>query len=207
MNAAYYCWIILGSLVTASCVRPPSDGRAPEQATELVTFWKNAGQSQWFAKDREFDDRFRARFIGLHEAAARGDLDAWQASAMGTLALLLLLDQFPRNSFRGTPRMYATDARARRVADRAIRDGYDLAIDPSLRLFMYLPFGHSEDLVDQERSVDLARRLLHPEGLVHAEHHREIVRRFGRFPHRNAILGRVPRPDEVRYLAEGGYAG
>ena len=103
--------------------------------------------------------------------------------------------------------MYATDARARRVADRAIRDGYDLAIDPSLRLFMYLPFGHSEDLVDQERSVDLARRLLHPEGLVHAEHHREIVRRFGRFPHRNAILGRVPRPDEVRYLAEGGYAG
>jgi uncharacterized protein (DUF924 family) len=120
---------------------------------------------------------------------------------------LILLDQFPRNAFRGTKRMYATDARARSIADRAIRDGHDLAIETPLRLFMYLPFGHSEDLADQERSVELARRSLAPVDLVHAEHHRDIIRRFGRFPHRNAILGRVSRPDEVRYLAEGGFAG
>jgi uncharacterized protein (DUF924 family) len=103
--------------------------------------------------------------------------------------------------------MYATDAHARSVANAAIRAGHDLAVEEPLRVFMYLPFGHSEDLADQERSVELARRSLNPVGLVHAEHHREIVRRFGRFPHRNAILGRVSRPDELRYLAEGGFAG
>jgi uncharacterized protein (DUF924 family) len=143
----------------------------------------------------------------LHESAARGELDGWQGSATGSLGLLILLDQFPRNAFRGTPRMYATDAHARSVANAAIRAGHDLAVEEPLRVFMYLPFGHSEDLADQERSVELARRSLNPVGLVHAEHHREIVRRFGRFPHRNAILGRVSRPDELRYLAEGGFAG
>jgi uncharacterized protein (DUF924 family) len=179
----------------------------PTEATAVVDFWRAAGPSLWFAKDEAFDRRFRERFLSSHEAAARGELDGWQESATGALGLLILLDQFPRNSFRGTPRMYATDARARSVADRAIRAGHDLAIAPPLRLFMYLPFGHSEELADQERSVELARRMLAPVDLVHAEHHREIVRRFGRFPHRNAILGRASRPDEVRYLESGGYAG
>jgi len=209
MHSAYHCLLLMGSLIAGSCVKPSSEDhtRAPAQATAIVDFWSAAGQSRWFAKDDEFDRRFRERFMALHEAAARGELDAWQDSAMGALGLLILLDQFPRNSFRGTKRMYATDARARSVADRAIRAGHDLAIEPPLRLFMYLPFGHSEDLADQERSVELARRSLTPVDLVHAEHHRDIVRRFGRFPHRNMILGRVCRPDEVRYLAEGGYAG
>ena len=102
--------------------------------------------------------------------------------------------------------MYSTDAQARAVASAAIANGNDRALDVPMRLFVYLPFGHSEALADQERSVELARGLA-PVDLVHAEHHRDIIRRFGRFPHRNAILQRASRPDEVRYLAEGGFAG
>jgi uncharacterized protein (DUF924 family) len=208
MHSNYYCLLLLGSLAVACAAKTSRNHtQSPAQAAAIVDYWRSAGPNRWFAKDPRFDREFRERFLTLHEAAARGELDAWQDSATGTLGLLLLLDQFPRNSFRGTPRMYATDARARNVADLAIRAGHDLAVDPSLRLFMYLPFGHSEELTDQERSVELARRSLSPVDLLHAEHHRDIVRRFGRFPHRNAILGRVSRPDEVRYLAEGGFAG
>ena len=142
----------------------------------------------------------------LHEAAARGELSDWLATADGALALMVLLDQFPRNAFRGTPRMYATDTLARQVAHRAIEAGHDRAVDEQLSLFFYLPFGHSEDLVDQERSVALARRLGQP-NLSHAERHRDIVSRFGRFPHRNPILGRSMTEEEKRYLDGGGYAG
>jgi uncharacterized protein (DUF924 family) len=209
MHNNYHCLLLLGSLFGAATAGKvaPSHAPPPADATGVVDFWRNAGKSRWFAKDDEFDRDFCQRFLALHEAAARGELGTWQESATGALGLVLLLDQFPRNSFRGTPRMYATDTRARSVADQAIRAGHDLVVDPTLRLFMYLPFGHSEDLADQERSVEFARRALSPVDLVHAEHHRDIVRRFGRFPHRNAILGRVSRPDEVRYLAEGGFAG
>jgi uncharacterized protein (DUF924 family) len=118
----------------------------------------------------------------------------------------LLLDQYPRNSFRNTPRMYATDAAARDVADAAITAGHDRAVEVGLQVFIYLPFGHSEDLADQERSVALAERLGEPT-LTLAKHHRDIVRRFGRFPHRNPILGRPMRPEEQRFLNEGGFAG
>ena len=130
----------------------------------------------------------------------------WLATPDGALALVLLLDQFPRNAFRGTPRMYATDALAREVTAAAIDAGHDRAVEPQMQLFFYLPFGHSEDLADQERSVALARRLGQPI-LSHAEGHRDIIRRFGRFPHRNPILGRTMRPEEQQFLDEGGYAG
>ena len=119
---------------------------------------------------------------------------------------MILLDQFPRNAFRGTPRMYATDPLARMLANDAIRRGHDREIEPALRVFMYLPFGHSENLADQERSVELVRHLGQP-NLSHAEGHRDIVRRFGRFPHRNKILSRETRPEEQRFLDEGGFAG
>jgi uncharacterized protein (DUF924 family) len=134
-----------------------------------------------------------------------GRLDSWLTTAPGALALCLLLDQFPRNAFRGSPLMYATDARARTIAHAAIQTGYDLELG-ELALFVYLPFGHSEDLADQERSVRLARRL-GPKHVEHAEGHRAIVQRFGRFPHRNPILGRLMHPDERRFLDEGGFAG
>ena len=141
-----------------------------------------------------------------HEAAARGELAQWQATPEGALALVILLDQFPRNAFRGTPRMYDTDAMARKVANTAFAAGYDQKLPRELQKFFVLPFAHSEDLADQERSVALARRI-GPDDLAHAEHHRDIVRRFGRFPHRNAILGRKSTPEEKQYLDNGGYTG
>jgi uncharacterized protein (DUF924 family) len=178
----------------------------PPDALNVVHFWRIAGPKMWFAKDAEFDRRFRDSFLALHEAAARGALVRWLETAGGALALLLLLDQFPRNAFRGSPRMYATDGLAREMADQAIACGHDRQVDPALQVFFYLPFGHSENLADQERSVALVRRLGEPNA-SHSARHCEIVRRFGRFPHRNPILGRTMTPEEQRYLDEGGYAG
>lgn len=177
-----------------------------ENARAFIDFWREAGPSRWFAKNADFDRQFRERFLSLHEAAARGELAGWLATSDGALALLLLLDQFPRNAFRGTPRMYASDAMARDAATAAIDAGHDGMFPAELRLFFYLPFGHSENLADQERSVALNRRLGQPH-LSHAERHRDIVRRFGRFPHRNPILGRTMTQEEQRFLEEGGYTG
>lgn len=176
------------------------------EAAAVVAFWRDAGPQLWFAKDAEFDRRFRERFLPAYEAAAEGELMHWRANAEGALALTILLDQFPRNAFRDTPRMFATDALARETANVAIGAGHDRLIEVEMRLFLYIPFGHSEDLADQERSVAL-NRSLGQYHLLHAERHREIIRRFGRFPHRNPILGRTMTEDEQRYLDDGGYAG
>jgi uncharacterized protein (DUF924 family) len=192
------------SPVTASEMQTMDE--APAEASAVVAFWWEAGSSMWFAKDPEFDALFRERFLDLHEAAARHELNDWLETPEGALALVILLDQFPRNAFRDSPHMYATDAHARAVADRAIAAGYDLMVADRLALFFYLPFGHSEDLADQERSVALAERLGERD-LQQARHHRDIVARFGRFPHRNPILGRDMTADEREYLENGGYAG
>jgi uncharacterized protein (DUF924 family) len=178
----------------------------PQEALAVTAFWHDAGPAMWFAKDPDFDQRFRTRFLLTHEAAAAGSLSHWGDTAPGALALVILLDQFPRNAFRGTPRMYATDAQARQVADRAIRAGHDRQVDGLLSLFFRMPFAHSETLADQERSVALAEPFGEP-NLSRAKGHRDIVARFGRFPHRNPILGRSMRPEEQRFLDEGGYAG
>lgn len=174
--------------------------------SDIVAFWSEAGPQLWFAKDDAFDRRFREQFLQAHEMAVRGELDHWQRTPGGALALILLLDQLPRNVFRGTPRMYASDAAALRVAEAALAAGHDRHYDADLRLFFYLPFAHSEELAHQERCVTLCREL-GGESLAHAEGHCEIVRRFGRFPHRNAILGREVTADEQRFLDEGGFAG
>jgi uncharacterized protein (DUF924 family) len=180
--------------------------RASPEAREVLKFWRAAGPAMWFAKDEKFDARFRARFLVAHEAAARGELEHWLATPEGALSLVILLDQFPRNAFRNTPRMYDTDTLARKAAAKALAAAYDQRLPRELRKFFVLPFAHSEDLADQERSVALARRI-GPEDLAHAEHHRDIVRRFGRFPHRNQILGRDTTPEERQYLDNGGYRG
>jgi uncharacterized protein (DUF924 family) len=194
-------------LLLALALAPGGTSAAAQPGIADVTaFWREAGPALWFAKDEAFDTRFRTRFLALHEAAASRALAAWADTPEGALALLVLLDQFPRNAFRGTPRMYATDVLARQIATAAIAAGQDTALEPAMRLFIYLPFGHSEDPADQERSVMLARGLGQP-NLSHAERHRDIIRRFGRFPHRNAILGRTTTEAEQRYLDEGGYAG
>ena len=180
----------------------PAPSTTPE---DVVAFWRDAGPARWFRKDDAFDRDFTRRFSDAHEAAARGDLDEWAGSPQGALALCILLDQFPRNAFRGTARVFATDERARKVASAAIRAGFDRQVEPPLRQFLHLPFMHSERLEDQELCVDLAGD--DAESRRWAQHHRDIIRRFGRFPHRNALLGRESTPEELEFLAGGGFAG
>lgn len=172
----------------------------------LLGFWREAGPRRWFRKDAAFDATFRARFMAAYEAARNGELDGWAADPEGALALVILLDQFPRNCFRDTPGAFATDAKARDVARAALDAGFDQRVELELRNFFYLPFMHSEDLADQERAVELTRAL-GADAQRHAFEHREIIRRFGRFPHRNAILGRATQPEEQRFLDAGGFAG
>jgi uncharacterized protein (DUF924 family) len=172
----------------------------------VLTFWKEAGPSRWFRKDAAFDSEFRGRFMAAHEAATRGELDDWARDASGALALLLLLDQFPRNCFRGDARAFASDAKARGIARAALQAGFDTQVTPELRNFFYLPFMHSEELADQDLAVDLTRKL-GDEPLRYAIMHRDIIEKFGRFPHRNAVLGRKTTPDEQRFLDDGGFAG
>ncbi len=173
---------------------------------DVLRFWREAGPDRWFRKDPAFDRQFHDRFVGLHFAAARRELDAWATTADGALALLILLDQLPRNAFRGSGHMYATDALARHFARRLVEAGFDAQVEPELRVFCYLPFSHSEDLADQRRAVELNRRIGRP-SLDHAEGHLRIVERFGRFPHRNPMLGRVTTAEEQAFLDQGGFAG
>jgi uncharacterized protein (DUF924 family) len=173
---------------------------------DVLAFWREAGPSRWFRKDTAFDEQFRTRFLAAHEAAMRGELDPWAADAHGSLALLILLDQFPRNAFRGTPRMFESDAKAREIARQALRADFDQQVDAEMRNFLYLPFMHSEQLADQDLAVELTRKL-GDEPLRFAVLHRDIIERFGRFPHRNAVLGRATTPEEQRFLEDGGFAG
>lgn len=195
---------IMAAVLTAAPSMAAPSNRIDAEA--VVQFWEEAGPGRWFAKDETFDRQFRERFKQEYALAASGMLKAWEQTPRGALALILLLDQYPRNSFRGSPEMYATDVAARAAADRAIAAGHDRQIGPALRRFVYLPFGHSELFADQERSVALAKTV-GEDDVRHAEHHRDIIRRFGRFPHRNPILGRTMRPEEQKYLDEGGYKG
>ena len=179
----------------------------PANPLDVVAFWRDAGPSKWFSRDAAFDARCRD-FLDLHFAAARRELDAWRDDAAGALALLILLDQIPRNVFRGSAHAYATDPLARAFAADAIDAGFDLATDEALRVFFYLPFEHSEALGDQHRAVALHReRLTAPDADRWAVVHRDIIERFGRFPHRNAALGRVTTPAEQAFLDAGGFAG
>ncbi len=187
-------------------MRCPEFRPAPADAQAVVAFWRAAGPKMWFAKEDAFDRRFRETFLSLHEAAASGGLASWSETPEDALALAIMLDQFPRNAFRGTPRMYATDTLARSVADAAVRAGHDRAVEDDMALFFYLPFAHSERLEDQERSAQLNQRLPEPSP-THSRRHRDIIRRFGRFPHRNPILSRTMTAEEQRYLDEGGYKG
>ena len=171
---------------------------------DIVTFWREAGPTKWFRGGAAFDRECEARFYDAHFAAALRTLDAWIETADGTLALLLLLDQIPRNIFRGTAHAYATDPLARDFARQAVAAGFDQATDPALRLFFYLPFEHSEDLDDQEFSLRLHATLPGPDPDGWAKQHYEVIRRFGRFPHRNAALGRQSTPAELAWLREGG---
>ena len=181
------------------------------KAAEVLAFWREAGLKKWFAHDEAFDAAIRDRFEPLHHAAARGELDGWAADAEGALALLLVLDQFPRNLYRNSPHAFATDPAARRVARASVARGDHLAVEPAMRSFFVTPFEHSEDLADQDFSVETASALNGDDGganaLGWATKHREVIRRFGRFPHRNRALSRDSTPEEQAYLDAGGGFG
>lgn len=172
---------------------------------EVITFWKDAGPGKWFARDDAFDAEFRRRFEAAHFAAARRELDDWIDTADGALALLILLDQFPRNVWRGTGHAFATDPLARSLAREAVARGHHDAVDPALRNFILLPFEHSERLEDQDRYLELVAGNADSEKWGHI--HRDIIVRFGRFPHRNRALGRETMPEEQAFLDGGGFGG
>jgi len=176
-------------------------------ADDVLKFWRDAGEKKWFAKNDAFDAEIKSRFLPIYEAAAKGTLSDWEATPEGALALTIVLDQFPRNMFRRDARAFATDAAARAVADRALARGFDWQVPEDQQLFFYLPFEHSEAMADQDRCCALVKALGNPDLLHWAELHADIIRRFGRFPHRNAVLGRVTTPAEKAYLDSDGFAG
>lgn len=180
---------------------------------DVLAFWfSDRAQPLWFDRNAAFDAEIRRGFEPAHRDAAAGRLARWEADAVGSLALVILLDQFPRNMFRDSPKAYASDAQARGVAERAIARGFDRALPFHQRSFLYLPFEHSEDIADQRRCVQLFRTLaeeqsgaLREQGLEllkYAERHCDIIARFGRFPHRNQALGRETTEAEARFLEE-----
>jgi uncharacterized protein (DUF924 family) len=183
------------------------DAPARQSAKDVLAFWLAAGHERWFEPDEDFDAQIRDRFAATYEDAAAGRLSAWENSPEGAFALVVVLDQFPRNMFRHSARSYATDSLARAVARRAIARGFDQQVAMPQRSFFYLPFEHSEELADQERAVELMRATGDVDLLKWAELHADIIRRFGRFPHRNAVLGRTMTPEEQTFLDDGGFSG
>lgn len=174
------------------------------EARALLAFWRQAGMARRFRGGDAFDDECRERWQEAHFAAARGEFDYWLADADGALALVLLLDQIPRNIFRASGHAFATDPLALHYATRAIDAGFDARVDPALRFFLYMPFEHSEAMPDQDRAVELFTALGDADLLGYANAHRDVIVRFGRFPHRNAALGRINTPEEQAWLDAGG---
>jgi len=176
--------------------------------TEIIAFWRDAGPGMWFASEPAFDREIRRRYERAHMAASAGIDEGWARTPKGALAYLLLTDQFPRNIYRNSAHAFATDPLARAMADRAIAAGFDMETEPDLRIFFYVPFQHHEDRASQARSIALfaRHRVLTGDGvqLGYAEGHAEEIARFGRFPHRNAILGRESTAEERDYLAACG---
>ena len=173
----------------------------------ILAFWHEAGRERWYKRGDAFDAEVRRRFLPLWQMAIAGELASWEVSDEGALALVIVLDQFPRNMFRGTPQAFASDALARGVARRAIEQGVDQRIDPILLEFLYMPFMHSEHLPDQLHCVALFQGTDNTENLKYAREHADIIQRFGRFPHRNRLLGRATTEDEQAFLDGGGFAG
>ena len=174
---------------------------------DILAFWFEEVQpQQWFQTNPDFDSLIRDRFMPAYEKARDGILDDWRQDADGCLALCLLLDQFPRNMFRGTKQAFATDAKALVISKYALSKGFDQVLAPVKRRFLYLPFEHSENLNDQRKCVELFEKMTKddPLGYEYALKHLKVIEQYGRFPHRNKILGRMNTPEEEEYLAQPG---
>ena len=168
----------------------------------IIDFWfSESSRDYWFRATPEMDAQLRDRFIDTWLAAAEDKLSSWEESPEGALALAIILDQFPLNMFRGKSLSFATEAQARKIARTAIDKEFDLKLSDEQKCFIYMPFMHSEDMADQDRSIELFDQSGLEESIRFAHHHRDIVQRFGRFPHRNKILGRHSRQEEIEYLA------
>ncbi len=186
------------------------------QANEVLEFWFGKPddadygkyRKEWFTKNPEFDREVRSRFLQTYQQAAAGELDDWKNSPQGCLALIILLDQFPRNMFRGQPQAFATDPQALAYAKYAVERGFDKELLPIQRQFIYMPFEHSENLADQHQCIELVSTLKdYPEcvsNIDYAHRHFKIIERFGRFPHRNKILGRETTLEEAEFLKQPG---
>jgi uncharacterized protein (DUF924 family) len=176
------------------------------RAAQVIGFWFGSADrdKRWFEKNAAFDDEVRRRFLALHEQAAAAELTYWKNEPADCLALIVLLDQFPRNMFRGTARAFATDSPALDAARHAVEKGFDRGMRPVERMFVYLPYEHAESLEEQLRCCELTATLSGfsetADVYRYATLHRDIIQRFGRFPHRNAILGRASTPEEIEFL-------
>lgn len=175
-------------------------------AEEVLDFWVEAGPKAWFKSDPALDATIDARFGATCAAAADGTLDHWAATPEGALSLIIVLDQFRRNIHRNSPEAFAADPHARALAEAAIANGFDRQVPDQLRFFFYMPLEHAEDLAAQRRCVELVAALGNENLLKYAKTHHDVVARFGRFPHRNQVLGRRSTPEEQRFLADGGFA-
>ncbi|BAU14587.1 hypothetical protein LEP3755_51360 [Leptolyngbya sp. NIES-3755] len=180
-------------------------------ATEVLSFWFGDTlemRKVWFTKNSDFDEEVRSRFLPIYEQAASNQLDGWSDSPESCLALIIVLDQFPRNMFRGTPRSFATDPKALKIAKDAIAKQFDQQVPPVQRFFYYLPLEHSENLDDQNESVRLYEQFRDnpelKETYDYAIRHRVAIEQFGRFPHRNQILDRPSTPKEIEFLKQPG---
>lgn len=171
----------------------------PGAIDDVLSFWMSE-PARWWKKDAAFDEQIRGRFLALHDAINRGEHESWLDTPRGALAYVIALDQFSRNMFRESPRAFASDPRARAATKRALERGDDRALPADERVFLYMPLMHSEDLADQERSVERFGALGAADQLRFAQLHRDIVHRFGRFPHRNGPLGRTSTPEEIEFL-------
>ena len=174
---------------------------------DILDFWREAGPDKWFTKDERFDAAIRERFADTVEEARAGKLDGWADTPDGLLALIIVLDQFPRNLFRDDPRAFASDERGAELARRAERDGWVERMPDDIAAFALMPLMHSEELSDQDLCVEAMRRHGFEANVPHAEEHRDIIARFGRFPHRNEVLGRKTTEEERAFLESGGFAG
>lgn len=177
------------------------------QIKQVLEFWSKIGSEGWFKKSDDIDAEIRERFLELYERAAARGLEDWRTNPDGCLALILVLDQFPRNMFRDDPRAFATDAYAVEVSSGAIAEGHHLSMPADLIPFVHMPFMHSESVLDQRRCISLMHEGGKPDHLKYAIIHYDVIARFGRFPHRNAVLGRHTTPAEQAYLDGGGFKG
>ena len=175
--------------------------------SQILDFWLTAGPGVWWSKNAKIDQQIVENFSEAHEAAATGKLTEWEAGADGALALIILLDQFSRNMFRGNAKSFSQDTLAKKIAEKSIAKGFDQQVNEELRSFFYMPFMHSESILDQDRCLIHMHRQDGAESLDAAITHRRIIARFGRFPHRNTVLGRHTTLAEQQFLDGGGFKG